>query len=151
MLELIRKTSDPGPIVGRVSLPWERRIRSRLRVVLDSGQEAGIFLERGTVLRGGDLLATADGDLVEVAAAEEKVSTVRTGDSLLLARLCYHLGNRHVALEILPGRLRYLHDHVLDELVRQLGGSVVVEAAPFEPEHGAYGGHGHSHEAHSHD
>ena len=129
-----------------VCLPWEKRLKSRLRVRLDNGEEASILLPHGTVLRDGDILATEDGVTVEVRAALEKVSTVRTAGPLRFARLCYHLGNRHVALEIGAGYLRYLHDHVLDSMVLGLGGEVVVEELPFEPERGAYGGHGgHSH------
>jgi len=143
MIELTHKLTGGGAAGRKINLPWEKRIKSRLRAQLDNGDEAGIFLERGTVLRGGDILTGSSGELVEVMAAPETVSTVRPEDPLQLARLCYHLGNRHVALEILPGRIRYLHDHVLDEMVAQLGGSVTVETAPFEPEHGAYGGHDH--------
>lgn len=113
--------------------------------MLDNGEEAGIFLERGTVLRNGDVLASVEGTLVKVVAEPETLSAVYVDDPFLLARLCYHLGNRHVALEILPGSIRYQHDHVLDDMVTQLGGVVTVEKAPFEPEHGAYSGHGHNH------
>lgn len=154
MLTLTAKKKGAADTCLTVSLPWEQRLKSRLRVRLDSGEEAGIFLPRGTVLRGGDMLVSAEGEAVLVRAALETVSTVRTGDPLLLARLCYHLGNRHVALEIGKGYLRYLHDHVLDGMVHGLGGEAVIEEAPFEPEHGAYGGtggygghsHGHQHE-----
>ncbi len=131
---------------ARVTLSLEQRWKSRLRVALDDGREAGIFLERGDALKDGDHLASDDGLEVQVKAAPERVSTVACADSLLLARACYHLGNRHVALQIEPGRLRYLHDHVLDDLVRGLGLAVRVEQAPFEPESGAYGGPVHSHD-----
>jgi urease accessory protein len=77
-----------------------------------------------------------------ILAAPEQVSVARTDDALLLARACYHLGNRHVALQITPGELRYLADHVLDDMVRGLGLAVTQESAPFEPEAGAYS-HGH--------
>ncbi len=119
-------------------------------MTLDDGREAGIFLERGDALRDGDCLISDDGLVVQVKAAAELVSTATCADPLLLARACYHLGNRHVALQIEPGRLRYLHDHVLDDLVRGLGLEVTVEDAPFEPEPGAYGGHAHGH-GHNHD
>jgi len=151
MIELFQKTTNTSDKPSfHVHLPWEKRIKSRLRVRLDNGEEAGIFLERGTILRGGDILAGTAGELVKVVAAPEMLSTVRVEDPLLLARLCYHLGNRHVALEITPGRIRYQHDHVLDEMVMQLGGRVEIEEAPFEPEHGAYAGRGHSHGHHNH-
>jgi urease accessory protein len=133
-----------------VTLTLAQRQKSRLRVMLDDGREAGIFLERGDALREGDLLVGDDGLAVRVTAAAERVSAVTCPDPLLLARACYHLGNRHVALQIEPGRLRYLHDHVLDDLLRGLGLEVTVEDLPFEPEPGAYGGHSHGH-GHNHD
>ncbi len=142
MMTLIAKRKSADDIRFSVCLPWEKRIKSRLLVQLDSGEEASIILPRGTVLRGGDVLATEDGVAVVVRAAPEKVSTVRTAGPLRLARLCYHLGNRHVDIEIGGGYLRYIHDHVLDSMVLGLGGEVIVEEMPFEPEYGAYGGHG---------
>ena len=127
-------------------LPFELRQKSRLRTHLASGVEAGLFLERGTVLRGGDCLLADDGTVIEVIAADETVSTVASKDPSQLARAGYHLGNRHVAVQIGDGWLRYRHDHVLDDMVRGLGLPVLVEQAPFEPEGGAYShGHGHSH------
>jgi urease accessory protein len=134
-------------------LPFELRQKSRLRARLASGLEVGLFLERGIVLRGGDLLLADDGTVIEVVAALETVSTVRDADAMRLARAGYHLGNRHVPVEIGDGWLRYGHDHVLDDMVRGLGLSVLVEQAPFEPEAGAYGhshSDGHAHQGHSH-
>jgi urease accessory protein len=126
---------------------------------LDDGREAGILLPRGEVLRDGDLLTGDDGLVVRIAAAPERLSRAQSDDPLLLARACYHLGNRHVALQIEPGRLSWLHDHVLDDMVRGLGLDVSNIEAPFEPEPGAYGGgsrhghphHGHPHHGHTHD
>ena len=128
-----------------LSLPFELRCRSRLRTTLDDGTEVGLLLPRGTVLRGGDRLRASDGRVVIVRAAPETVSTVHTDDPLLLARASYHLGNRHVPLQIGEGWVRYLHDHVLDEMVMGFGLAVVSESAPFEPEAGAYAGGGHHH------
>mgnify|MGYP001812324491 FL=1 len=146
MLELDRRLSRGEPVVT-LTLPLEKRLRSRLRVALDDGRPAGVFLERGQVLRDGDLLGSADGTIVRVRAAEEPVSEVSCADPLLLARACYHLGNRHVPLQIGPANLRYQHDHVLDDMLRGLGLQPVSAWAPFEPEPGAYGGssHGHAH------
>lgn len=126
-----------------LELPFDLRNKSRLRTTLGNGEEIGLFLERGTVLRGGDQLVCDDGRVVEVIAAAESVSTVRSSEPLHLLRAAYHLGNRHVALQIGAGWLRYQHDYVLDDMVRGLGLSVEVEEAPFEPEAGAYGGHSH--------
>ncbi len=118
---------------------------------LDNGREAGLVLERGTVLRHGDGLLAADGTRITVCAAEEAVSTVSTDDAESLARAGYHLGNRHVPLQVGPGWVRYRADHVLDDLVRGLGLVPRHGLAPFEPEAGAYGG-AHSHgEHHDHD
>lgn len=128
-----------------LSLPIDRRIKSRIKVVLDDGQEAGLFLPRGQVLRDGDLLESTEGLIVKIMAAQESVSTVRSDDAYLLSRICYHLGNRHVPLQITPSWVRYQHDHVLDEMVNGLGLKVDVEQAPFEPEPGAYQSTAHSH------
>ena len=131
-----------------LTLSFERRARSRQRVTLDDGSEALLVLSRGTVLRGGDVLADADGDTVRVCAAAESVSTAASGDPATLLRGAYHLGNRHVAVQVGPGWLRYLHDHVLDDMLRGLGLEVGVATLPFEPEAGAYGPAGsHRHES----
>ncbi len=128
-----------------LTLPWEKRIKSRQRVVLDDGREAGLFLERGAVLRENDLIVSEDGLVVKIRAAEETVSEAVYDDALLMARICYHLGNRHAAVQIEKGGIRYLHDHVLDGMLEGLGLKVTVTKAPFEPEPGAFGGGHHSH------
>ena len=129
-----------------LSLPHERRIISRQRVTLDDGSDPGLFLPRGSSLQEGDILQCTSGELIRVQAAPERVSTVLCDDPLLLARACYHLGNRHVPVQIMPTMIRYQHDHVLDEMLHGLGLNVLTEQAPFEPEAGAYaGGHSHSH------
>ena len=157
--EHLPSTANGAPLAPArdlLVLPFERREKARQRVRLESGRDVGIQLARGTVLRGGDRLRAADGTVIEIGAAPEAVSTVRSRDLRELARLAYHLGNRHVGLEIGNGWVRYLADHVLDAMVQQLGFSVIHESAPFEPEGGAYGHngertHGHSHGAgHSH-
>ena len=150
MLELTHLTEKAGMADGRVTLVIEQRVRSRLRVQLDDGRYAGVFLPRGTLLRGGDRLASNDGKVIEVVAAPESVSTVHSDDATLLARAAYHLGNRHVPLQIEQGWLRYQHDHVLDDMLMQMGLDVVAEQAPFEPEAGAYqqAAHGHHHSHH---
>src|SRR5690349_8647618 len=147
MLTIRERVTAPQRATAQLVLPFELRQKSRLRAQLTSGQEVGLFLERGLVLRGGDLLRAEDGTVIEVVAALETVSTVHESDATRLARAGYHLGNRHVPVQIGPGWLRYGHDHVLDDMVRGLGLTVVVEKAPFEPEAGAYG---HPHAAHSH-
>ena len=104
-----------------LSLPIDSRIKSRLKVELDDGREAGLFLPRGHILRGGEQLKSQCGMVVEVKAAPEKVSTVYCSDLHLLTRVAYHLGNRHVPLQVEFGWVRYQHDHVLDEMVEGLG------------------------------
>ena len=133
-----------------LTLPFEQRQKSRLRVTLDNGNEAALILERGTVLRHGDLLRATNGQVVEVRAASETVSIVSESNPHLLLRACYHLGNRHVPLQIGDGWLRYLKDHVLDDMVRSLGLSVEYQEAPFEPEAGAYKNNERHRHTHSH-
>jgi urease accessory protein len=129
----------------KLVLPFEQRRKARQRARLTAGFEVGIQLPRGTVLRGGDQLRASDGTALEIVAAREAVSTVWCRDTRRLAQVAYHLGNRHVALEIGAGWVRYLADHVLDAMVAQLGLTVVHNDEPFEPESGAYGGHDRAH------
>lgn len=133
---------------GYLSLPIDSRIKSRLKVMLDDGRNAGLFLPRGHILRGGEQLSSECGLVVEVKAAPETVSTVYCEDSHLLPRVAYHLGNRHVPLQVEAGWVRYQHDHVLDEMVEGLGATVTTEKQPFEPEGGAYGGRSGGHHHH---
>ena len=155
-LTISTRAYGTGMASARLVLPFDLRQRSRLLAVMDSGEEVGLMLPRGTVLRGGDRLQSSDGRLVEVVAAPEQVSIVRSGDSRLLARAAYHLGNRHVAVQITGDSIRYLKDHVLDDMLRGLGLKVDGDVLPFEPEAGAYSashGHGHMHgqSGHAHD
>lgn len=145
MLQIDRRVTVGEP-TATLTLPLDKRVRGRLRVTLDDGTAAGVFLDRGQVLRDGDLLATADGVVIRVRAAVEPVSRVRCDDPLLWARACYHLGNRHVPLQIGHGLLLYQRDHVLDDMLRGLGLWPEAVELPFDPEPGAYGGgHGHTH------
>lgn len=153
MLNVIEKLAVARTADVELVLPFQLRTKSRLRTALANGEEVGIVLNRGSVLRDGDLLLAEDGRVVKVIAAPELVSTVTSNDPLALVRAAYHLGNRHVALQIEAHRLRYQHDHVLDDMVRGLGLQITVEESPFEPEAGAYGGHSHlaPHGSHAHD
>lgn len=148
---LLIETFAPADAVpaDTLTLTFELRAKCRLRTRLDSGEEVGLFLPRGTILRGGDRLAGSDGRVVAVRAADEEVIEARCDDPLLLARAAYHLGNRHVAVEVKPGLLRLAADHVLSQMLQGLGLTVTVTHAPFEPEAGAYGGHP-AHHAHAH-
>jgi urease accessory protein len=130
----------------RLTLTFELRCKTRLRTQLDSGEEAGLFLERGVILRAGDKLLGKDGRVVEIFAEPEAVIEAHSDDPLLLARAAYHLGNRHVPVQVATGLLRFGSDHVLGEMLRGLGLDVTQAEAPFEPESGAYGNHGgHAH------
>ena len=125
----------------KLVLPFEERQKSRLRARLESGEEVAILRPRGSVLRGGDVVWSA-GTKFEVVAAPEKLLHIES-DSL--ARIAYHLGNRHVLVQVGEGFLRILRDHVLEDMVRHLGARVEHVEAPFEPETGAYHSHPHEH------
>ena len=148
MLKITEKLATPLAPSESLTLPFEKRQKSRLRVSLDNNQEAALILERGSIMRHGELLRADNGLIVEVRAANEEVAVIYTEDSFLLARACYHLGNRHVPIQIGEGWLRIQRDHVLEEMVQSLGLFVKHECAPFEPESGAYSGH--SNHSHSH-
>jgi urease accessory protein len=124
----------------RLALPFELRQKSRLRARLASGEEVGLMLARGSVMRGGDVVKTTDGREVEIVAANEKLLHIESNQ---IARVAYHLGNRHVPVQIGDGFVRIAQDHVLEELAKKLGARVSHVEAPFEPEAGAYGEHRH--------
>ncbi|MCY7338146.1 MAG: urease accessory protein UreE [Chamaesiphon sp.] len=122
-----------------LSLTAEERTRSRYHFITDDKTPVYLQLPRGTALQDGDLLASETGDiLVQVAAKAEPVLTVTSDDSINLLRAAYHLGNRHVSLEITPTYLRLTPDSVLERMLTQLGLQVVAEVAPFRPQGGAY-------------
>ncbi|MGM0703705.1 MAG: urease accessory protein UreE [Pseudomonadota bacterium] len=159
---MLKLTERLGPIeasqeADTLTLPYERRVLGRLKAVSDAGRELGLFLDRGPVLRDGECLRAASGEVVVVRAADEPVVTARIAAGLPLARLAYHLGNRHVQLALGEdeggGFVRFPPDHVLEELAERLGASLERFDAPFDPEPGAYqqlGGHAHGHH-HDHD
>ena len=142
MLELTELVPDDNAN-DTLTLPFEQRQKSRLSAVTDGGVKVGLFLPRGSYLRSGMMLKGHGQLKVLINAAPEALSVVRTEDPLLFARACYHLGNRHVSLQILANELRYLHDHVLDKMIEGLGLTVLHETLPFEPEAGAYHSHDH--------
>ncbi|SMF12719.1 urease accessory protein [Alteromonadaceae bacterium Bs31] len=128
---------------------YEERKKSRHRTTTKGGVELGWFIERGHVLEHGECLKCSNGEIIKITAAKESVSEVVSQQALLLTRAAYHLGNRHVPLQVESGLLRYQHDHVLDEMVLGLGLQVEHKHAPFQPENGAYhgsGGHHHHHD-----
>ena len=130
----------PPPLL--LCLTAEERTRSRHNFLTEDLTPVSLQLPRGTTLQDGDILATATGDiLVKVAAKPESVLTVRTDQSIDLIRAAYHLGNRHVSLEITPTYLRLTPDPVLAGMLTQLGLQVTAEVAPFCPQGGAYSHH----------
>lgn len=137
--------SLPGaPVQLIFMLTAEERARSRHRFYATTGEPAQFQLPRGTLLKDGDLLRSENGDvLARVQARAEPVLTVTTDDPLALMRAAYHLGNRHVPVEIGEQYLRLAPDHVLAGMLKRLGLHVCWEMAPFHPEAGAYGGHSH--------
>jgi len=137
-----------------VSLDWDVRQKSRFEATDSQGRTLGVFLPRGTVVRGGDVLVAEDGSFIAVQAAAQPVLQVRHcqahGTPLDLMRAAYHLGNRHVPLEVRADVLQLEPDHVLAALLRAQHLIVNEAQAPFEPEAGAYAEGGHGHHDHGH-
>lgn len=151
MLTIQSRTESRDRFDVELVLPFELRQKCRLRTHSTMGEEVGLFLPRGEVLRHGDFLQAEDGRCVKVTAKPEKVLQIGGADALQLTRIAYHLGNRHVPLQVGQGWLRIANDYVLRQMVEGLGGVVVAMEAPFEPESGAYGsGHAHQLEAPAH-
>jgi urease accessory protein len=151
----VKSTASPLPMSASMStttltLSFEDRRRSRQLVRLGDGREAALMLPRGTVLRDGDRLRDESRSVVVVVrAAAEELSFASTADVHLLTRAAYHLGNRHIPVQVGAGWLAYQHDHVLDALARDLGLDVTTRSESFEPEAGGYkhagSAHGHAH------
>ena len=142
----INARAEPGArFDADLVLPFELRQKSRLLTKLSTGEEVGVVLDRGSVLRGGDRLHVSDGRVVRVVAADEALMEARCGDATVLARCAFHLGNRHTPVEVRAGALRFAADEVLANMLRGLGATVEPLAAPFEPEAGAYAGGHHHH------
>jgi urease accessory protein len=147
--EVVAARADEAPAeTARLTLGFEDRRRSRMRIRIDDGREAALILPRGTILRDGDRLRDPEqGAVVTVRAADQTLSRVHAAGAVALARAAYHLGNRHVPVQVGAGWLAYEHDHVLDEMIEELGLAVETCIAPFEPEAGGYR-HGPSGEGH---
>ncbi|MDO8457818.1 MAG: urease accessory protein UreE [Burkholderiaceae bacterium] len=137
-----------------IELDWDVRQKSRFETTDSAGRQIGIFLPRGTVLRGGDVLVAQDGSLIKVVAAPQTVLKIthcpHHGTPFDLIRAAYHLGNRHVPIELKPDHLKIEPDHVLADMLRAMHLIVVEVNEAFEPENGAYASGGHAH-GHGHD
>jgi urease accessory protein len=150
-LRLVRVlVDDGGPASRSLFLAYEQRARTRYRATLSDGSDAVVLLDRGTIVRPGTRLGSEDGAVVEVVAASEQVYRVTArGDdpdpAHALMRGAYHLGNRHVPVELGRGMLKLERDPVLRDLLLRLGLDVVPAFEAFDPEAGAYGG-GHRHD-----
>ena len=139
-----------------VELDWDVRQKSRFDTTDSNGRAFGVFLARGTLVRGGDVLVLEDGSLVRVQAAPQEVLRITAcaehGSSFDLTRAAYHLGNRHVPIELQPDHLKIEPDHVLADMLRAMHMTVETVHEAFEPEGGAYSSHGHAQgHGHSHD
>jgi urease accessory protein len=159
--KLVPQSQGLAPVLlkraSHIELDWDVRQKSRFEATDSLGRQIGIFLPRGTVLRGGDVLVAEDGSLVKVMAAPQAVLRITPcsshGSSFDLIRAAYHLGNRHVPIELKPDHLKIEPDHVLADMLRAMHLTVVAVNEAFEPESGAYasGGHGHAHGSHTHE
>lgn len=143
-----------------VMLDWDVRQKSRFETTDSMERQVGVFLPRGTLVRGGDVLVAEDGSLIRVIAAPQPVLVIthctEHGSPFDLLRAAYHLGNRHVPIELKPNHLKIEPDHVLADMLRSMHLIVQEQLTTFEPEGGAYGaqashGHGHNHDHHGHE
>ena len=149
--KLLSQGAGLAPVLLRrastIELDWDVRQKSRFDTTDSAGRALGVFLPRGTVLRGGDALVADDGSVVRVLAAPQTVLRIthctHHGSPFDLIRAAYHLGNRHVPIELKPDFLQIEPDHVLADLLQAMHLMVAQVQAPFEPENGAYGEHGH--------
>lgn len=142
---------DGANAIDRVLLDADERHRRRVVLTGERGTTFLLDLPHAAVLRDGDGLVLDDGTLVRVVGKPEPLIEIAAADAHQLARLAWHLGNRHTDVQVIGERLRIRHDHVLEEMLRRLGARLTRVDAPFEPERGAYDHHGHDHGAHAHD
>ncbi|MGI1679380.1 MAG: urease accessory protein UreE [Cellvibrionaceae bacterium] len=153
-------TGATDKVTHHLSLTFEQRQKSRGQAETKTGENIGWFIERGHVLADGNVLVAKTGENIQISAAEETLSEVHSHDVLALTKAAYHLGNRHVPLQIIDSYLHFQHDHVLDDMIRGLGLNVSCVEKPFHPESGAYHSHsgsgessdehGHHNHGHSH-
>jgi urease accessory protein len=141
----------PGPFIDEVILDHEDRHRRRLVLCAEKGLEFLLDLGEVPDLRSGDGIRLSSGDMVRVRAADEPLMEIRCPDAAHLARIAWHIGNRHLAAEITANVLRLRADHVIAAMIEGLGGEIRYVNGPFNPERGAYEGrpsHGHGHDHH---
>jgi urease accessory protein len=156
--KLMRQGAGLAPVLlkraSSVELDWDIRQKSRFDAMDSAGRQLGVFLPRGVLVRGGDVLVAEDGSLIKVVASAQKVLLIEHckdhGTPFDLIRAAYHLGNRHVPIELKPDHLKIEPDHVLAEMLRAMRLIVTEVETAFEPEGGAYSALPHSHDGHSH-
>ena len=155
--KIIPRGAGLAPILVKrastIELDWDVRQKSRFDCTDSLGRSLGVFLPRGTLVRGGDMLLAEDGSMVRVIAAPQAVLRITAcathGTAFDLTRAAYHLGNRHVPIELKPDHLKIEPDHVLADMLRAMHLIVSEVSQAFEPEGGAYSAGGHSH-GHAH-
>ncbi len=140
-----------GPVTGTAVLRHDERHLRRKAITLTNGLNILVDLAEPVLLASGDVLLLDDGSIVEIRAADEPLLSIRAADSLHLMELAWHIGNRHLAAEILQDQIVIARDHVIRDMLEKLGAAVTDISAPFNPVRGAYAGSGHSHSHHSHD
>lgn len=149
MIEVTKKLhhhGEPTPAPEfTVILDYEQRTKGRLKAKTTTGEELGLFLERGKVLRDGDILESSSGELIKVCAAEEELVLATCEDWLTFSRCCYHLGNRHVPIQVDALSLKMRPDYILEEMLVTLGMVTQKTFSSFDPEQGAYSGGHHHH------
>jgi len=153
--KLISQGAGLAPVLVKraatVELDWDVRQKSRFDATDSLGRMLGVFLPRGTLVRGGDVLLAEDGSMIKVIAAPQAVLRITActahGSAFDLTRAAYHLGNRHVPIELKPDHLKIEPDHVLADMLRAMHLTVQAVEEAFEPEGGAYSAGGHSHAA----
>src|SRR5580692_2935216 len=136
--------------IGTLTLDFDARHRRRIRLTADNGEDILLDLPKTVAMADGDGLQLEDGRWLEVRAAAETLVEVRHKDRHQLMRLAWHLGNRHLPTEIREEVLRIRPDHVIEDMLLGFGADLVKVQVPFQPEGGAYTGHGH-HRAHRED
>lgn len=151
--KIIPQAAGLAPVLVKrastVELDWDVRQKSRFDAIDSFGRQLGVFLQRGTLVRGGDVLVAEDGSMIKVIAAPQTVLRITActthGSPFDLTRGAYHLGNRHVPIELKPDHLKIEPDHVLADLLRSMHLTVSEVSEAFEPEGGAYQAGGRSH------
>lgn len=159
VVEILPKTKWSAQPIDRVVLDYDNRFRRRIVLKGERGTRFLLELPESQLLLDGDGLLLSDGTYVAVEAAAESLAEITCADTGELVRIAWHLGNRHLPTQLYEDKLRIREDHVIVDMVRQLGAHVALIKAPFQPEGGAYGhgqvhghdhGHGHHHHAHDH-